>query len=158
MGSFNVTNVLSTVLVLAGLTRMIGAELHNRPLVQFASSLSFCPAPNPFRTVQRRKATNINRGLAFGCENAEGAVSWHRYDYRMRNAVAGPHRRSVVFLHMAERVGNAHLAVAPDLKEYLQYAWCNDGPLAEAAECGPDVKAFLLRIGGTKKQKRFTCR
>lgn len=141
---FTVTNVLATVFVVVSLSKMLARQVDNNEVARIATALTIAPAPNPFRAVQKSKFRQ-DRGLAFGCENERGELVWRRFDYSVRNRLAGPHRRTAVFLHLSEKVNNPRLASPRDVKEYLQYAMCNGGPMAEVIGCRGDITEYRLR-------------
>lgn len=152
-------SALAIVFVVVGLSKLVARELDLSRLELIANGLTFAPAPNPFRGVQKGKQS-VETGLTIGCEEPDGAVSWHRLDPPIRTRLAGPHRRTAVFLHLIEKVHNPSLRGWSAIDRYLEYAWCDGGPFARAADCGEDLAAFHVRLkerGQRDRQRRVAC-
>lgn len=130
VGTFKVIGILS------------GVYLFTRIGQTFAIS----PSPSPFSHVSAADPDALKSGAIFGCEDITGQVSWHRWNYEVRGAVSGPHRRIVTMLSYFGSIGRF---ISNDLGDrrmqiQTQFNFCKNGPIAQAAACPPNIAAVIF--------------
>jgi hypothetical protein len=148
----HLANTAAAAATVLGLFQIAGDLTRVSVLSDVGLTFAMSPAPNPYNHVSRTD------GPAFGCEGAAGVVAWHRWDHRVRGAIAGPHRRNATLLAYFLRLDGfiATHGKDPRMAMLTQYYFCNGGPIARAAGCPDDIRAVEFPVSKTWTE-RIAC-
>jgi hypothetical protein len=157
------THAAALFATVLGTTKVVGILSGVWILTDISNTFGISPAPAPYERVSNVKPADVSIGQAFGCEDASGNVTWHRWNHLVRGAIPGPHRRGVTFLSYFKAVGKyASENDNPRMDTLTHYYFCHNGPIANAADCPAEITAVLFRYinpntGILESKKRVPC-
>jgi len=119
-------------------------------LVELGQAVSISPNPSPYTRIEKILPADLDRQLSFACEEGQAPLRWHRWDYEFRSSVPGPHRRTIALLNYFALAESPNRSTRNEENQHRfekmnQYYFCKGGPLARAAECGPEVTGVRFR-------------
>jgi len=148
----NRTDQFAILSVVLGLTKIFGFYTGAWFIISLSYTVAIAPAPSAFTNTVQIPPSQLDRSPAFACETKTGPLVWHQWDYHFRSTIPGPHRRTVMFVNYIgfAAKNNRQWMTQQVFDQMNRYYVCNDGPLAQVAQCGPDVVAAQFRWNNFK--------
>jgi hypothetical protein len=157
-------NTIGAIAILIGVLR-VPTLFFNLPILNtVGDTFAITPFPVPYNHPMITDPSDMKRGLSFTCEKKGYHDIKSKWSHYVRGYLSGPHRRTITFVSYFDLA--FHSRDNDEEKKFetiTRYYFCDNGPLALAASCQPDIDAVVITFndqhyGVTIRESRVQCK